>query len=136
MTGTDHLKALAGGFGLLALNLLATTAVITADALLVEPGHPEAYYQAKAPGIGAWSGPIGGAILLLAAAWMLGRRRPGRNPLAFALWLFVAYLVFDAASGVALAGPKAVADPLFLGSMALALAGAITGGWLARRAAS
>ena len=129
MKPIDILKALGAGAGALALNLLITTAVITAYAMLIAPGHPPAFYEAAAPRIGAWTGPSGGAALLFAAAFILTRRRPERAAIPFALAVGGAYVLIDGALGLAVGG----LDLLFAGSMALAMLAVLAGAVLARR---
>jgi hypothetical protein len=133
MKPLDSLKAALAALLALALNLALTTAVIFAYAKLIEPGHPPAFYGTKAPQIAEWAAPPLGAILLFAAAYVLGRRRPQRKTLVFAAAIAAAYGVLDAVSGAASAGTGAVATPLFAASMILALAGALAGGFLAAR---
>ncbi|WP_293904269.1 hypothetical protein [Phenylobacterium sp.] len=133
MKPIDIAKALGVGLAVLVLNLLATTAIITAYAVLVAPGHPPAFYQAAAPRIGAWSGPAGGVLLLFAASWWLGRRRRERNALLFAAAVGVAYGLVDLGSGAAMAGAAAMANVTFAVSMLLALLAALAGGLLASR---
>jgi hypothetical protein len=133
MKPLDSLKAALAALLVLALNLALTTAVIFAYARLIDPGHPPAFYGAKAPRIAEWTAPPVGAFLLLAAAYVLGRRRSRRKALVFAAAIGAAYVVLDAVSGAASAGTGVVATPLFVASMILALAGALAGGALAAR---
>ena len=133
MKPLDSLKAALAALLALALNLALTTGVIFAYARLIDPGHPPAFYGAKAPQIAEWSAPPLGGLLLFAAAYVLGRRRPQRKATVFAAAIGAAYVVLDAVSGAASAGTGAIATPLFGLSMALALAGALMGGALAAR---
>lgn len=133
MRPIDYAKALGAAVLVLALNLLLTTVVIVIWSVIVEPGHPQEYYNALAPKIGAWSGPPGGALLLFLAAYVLGRRQPERNAWKFAgvMWLFYAL------SDVAIAFPivplaELLTFQLVL-SLLLALAGAALGGVVAAR---
>jgi peptidoglycan/LPS O-acetylase OafA/YrhL len=129
----DYLKAVGVGLAALALNLALTTAAIFAYAMLIEPGRPADHYTAMAPKIAAWTAPIGGALLMFAAAYGLARRRPQRPAVAFGLAVFVAYAFIDAASGLPMGGLKALMTPVFAISMTLALLGALAGGALAAR---
>ena len=94
MKPIDFGKAALAGLVVLILNLLATTAVIFAWSMLVEPGKSQAYYSALAPRIGAISGPMGGVILIFLAAYLLAKRRPERNAIAFALAVWFVLKVF------------------------------------------
>ena len=129
----EAMKAVGLAALILALNFLVTTAVIFAYAIAVEPGRSDAFYQAAAPRIAAWSAPIGGALLFLAALAVLGRRRPGRHPMSFAVRAWIAYVILDVASGLA-AGVllPATLSWMLAASMGLALAGALAGAALAR----
>ena len=133
MKPLDSLKAALAALLALALNLALTTAAIFAYAKLIDPGHPPAFYGAKAQQIAEWAAPPLGALLLFAAAYVLGRRQPQRKALTFAAAIGAAYAVLDAVSGAASAGTGAIATPLFVASMILALAGALGGGVLAAR---
>lgn len=133
MRSIDSMKAALVGLGALALNLALTTAVIFAYAGLIHPGRPEAAYKAAAPHIADGSAPLIGAVLLFAAAYVLGRRRPQRRAIPFAVAIGAAYVVLDAVSGAASAGTGAIVSPVFAFSMGLALAGAVAGGVLAAR---
>ena len=97
MKPIDYAKAAAVGLGVLALNLLLTTAAITVYALAIEPGRPQAHYNAIAPQIGAWSGPAGGVVLMFLAGWFCAKRRPERNGLLFAAVLATSILPAAAA---------------------------------------
>jgi len=131
MRPIDFGKAGLAGLLVLILNLLATTAVVFAWAMLVEPGKSQEYYNALAPRIGAVTGPLGGVILMFAAAHLLARRRPGRNAIAFAAAVWVAYALLDLAIGLPM---MALADLLTVRlalSLLAALAGGLTGAALA-----
>ena len=133
MKPIDYAKAVGVGVAALALNLQLTTAVITVYSLLVEPGHPQAYYTAMAPKIGAWSGPLGGVVLMFAAGWLFARRRPERNGLAFAGVAFLTYLVLDGGMGLAFAPASEVLKTPFFLSLTAAGVAALVGAALARR---
>lgn len=118
MKPMDVLKALGLAVLVLALNLLATTAVIFVYSITVEPGHPPEFYNDMAPRIAAWSAPIGGMLLMFAVGLVFGRRRPERNAYAFAGLVFAWYFVVDTASGLAMATLAQIFTPAFLMSMA------------------
>jgi hypothetical protein len=128
----DALKAVGLALAALALNLALTTAVIFAYAGLVAPGRPDSFYTAQAPLIASWSAPLGGALVLFGFMAWLGRRRPRRRAFIFAAATWVAYVVLDVGSGVAMGG---VADLLSLQvaiSMLAALLGALAGAALSQ----
>jgi hypothetical protein len=133
MKPLDSVKAALAALLALALNLVLTTAVIFAYAKLINPGHPPAFYGAKAPQLAEWAAPPLGAVLLFVTAYVLCRRRPPRKAMVFAAAIGAGYGVLDAVSGAASAGTGAIATPLFALSMLLALTGALMGGALAAR---
>jgi hypothetical protein len=129
---SDTFKAIGLALTILVLNLIATTVAISAYAIGVAPGRSQAFYQAAAPGIAAWTAPAGGALMFLTAVGWLGRRWPERRPYAFALRAWLAYVILDVVSGVAMGPASALLTwPMAL-SMTLALAGALAGAALAR----
>jgi len=133
MTLGEAAKAVGIAVGILILNIAATTAAVFVYALAIAPGHPAAFYHAAAPRIGAWSGPIGGAVLFfLAAAWF-GGRRPDRNAVAFMLKAWLAYVALDVASGAAMGDAGAMLSWGMALSMGLALLGAMAGAVIVRR---
>ncbi|THD79256.1 MAG: hypothetical protein E7812_09260 [Phenylobacterium sp.] len=126
-------KAVGVALAILAVNLAVTTLAIVIYAQAIAPGHPAAFYQAAAPGIGAWTAPICGAALFAVAIAALGRRRPERSPWAFALKTWIAYLVLDAVSGAAMGAGATMVSWMMAFSMGLALAGGLAGAALAQR---
>jgi hypothetical protein len=121
----DTLKAVGLAALILALNLLATTVAV--------PLYDWGFGAEEPSRIAAWSAPIGGAVLFLLAMSFLGRRRPQRNPWSFALRTWIAYVILDAASGLAIDPHDLVVSwGLTTLSMVLALAGAMAGATLAR----
>lgn len=98
----DYVKALLTGALVLALNL-ATLVAIVFGYSFIEPGHPPGFYSEAAPRLGASSGPIAGALLMLIFVWLLSSRKPQRNAYAFATATFASYAVLDIALGLAAA---------------------------------
>lgn len=133
MRPIDYAKALGAAVVALALNLLVTTVVIVVWSAVVEPGHSQAYYNALAPKIGAWSGPPGGALLLFLAAYVLGRRRPERNAWKFAGFIWLFYALSDVAIALPIVPLAQLLTFQLTLSLLLALAGAALGGILAAR---
>ncbi len=132
MKGLDALKAVGAAVLVLALNFAIVFLAVAAYAQVVAPGRPQSFYNAAAPGIAGWTAPIGGAVLLLIAAYLLGRRRPQRNALKFAGLTWLAYLIIDFGSGAAAGDTAAMINPTMAVSVGLALIGALTGGALAQ----
>jgi hypothetical protein len=127
MKPIDFGKAALAGLVILILNLLATTAVIFAWSMLVEPGKSHDYYNALAPRIGATTGPMGGVILMFAAAYLLGKRRPERNAFAFAVATWFAYAVLDLLSGLPMVPLADLLTLRFAFSLVAALLAALMG---------
>ncbi len=132
MKASDAIKAVGVAVLVLALNFGAVFLAVAAYAQFVAPGHPPAFYTAAAPRIAGWTAPIAGALLLLAAAYLLGRRRPQRNALAFAGLTWLAYVIIDLGSGAAAGDASAMLNPMMAVSIGLALIAALAGGALAR----
>jgi hypothetical protein len=132
MKRLDAGKAVGLAVLILALNLLLAFLAVVVYAVAIEPGRPQAFYSAEAPRIAGWSAPLGGALLFLIAAWVLGRRRPGRDPLRFALLTWVAYVILDLGSGAAAGDVHAMLSLQMTVSMGLALLGALAGAALAK----
>jgi hypothetical protein len=132
MKGLDALKAVGVAVLVLALNFGVVFLAVAAYAQFVEPGQPSSYYTSAAPRIAGWTAPIAGAVLLLIAAFVLGRRRPQRNAVKFAGLIWLAYVVVDLGSGAAMGDAGAMLTLQMVVSMGLALAGALIGGALAQ----
>ncbi|HEY3950859.1 hypothetical protein [Phenylobacterium sp.] len=131
MKQLDALKAVGLALLILALNLLVATAAITVYALATSPGRA-VVVDVRALHVADWSAPIGGACLFFLAAWVLGRRRPQRNAVAFSALVWVAYAILDVGSGAAMGDGRAMLSPLMAASLGVALLGAVAGGLLAR----
>jgi len=132
MKGLDAVKAVGLAVLILALNLGLAFACVFAYATVVAPGRGETFYRAAAPGIAGWSAPLGGALLFLAATYLLARRRPQRNAFKFAGMAWLGYVIVDIGSGAASGGGLAMLSLQMAVSMGLALAGALAGAALAR----
>jgi len=114
----DYPKALATGALVLALNLATLVAIIFGYSA-IDPGHPPEFYSEAAPRVGAYSGPIAGALLMLIFVWLLSSRKPRRNAYAFAATTFASYAALDIALGLA----AAPASDLFRMPFVLSLGG-------------
>lgn len=129
----DYLKAFGTGLAVLVLNLLTLVLLVFGYSALIAPGHPPEFYAEAAPRLGAWSGPIAGALLMFALVWLLSARKPERNAYAFALTAFAFYLVVDVALGLAAATPSALFTLPFLLSMAGVCVAALAAAFIASR---
>src|SRR4051812_32625754 len=81
--------------------------------LVIDPGHPQAYYAAIYPKIGAWSAPAGAMLLLFLATWGFGVRRPQRKAGLFGAAVYLSYFGVDAALGLASGPPGRLLVPSF-----------------------
>ncbi len=97
----DYLKAFATGALTLALNLLTLVLLVFGYSQFIEPGQTPEFYTEAAPRLGAWSGPLAGALIMFLLVWLLSRRRPQRKAYAFAGATFVSYFALDIALGLA-----------------------------------
>lgn len=133
MKPIDYLKAFGLAVGVLVLNLLLTTLAIAVYSLAVEPGRSQDHYVAMAPVIGAWTGPLGGIVVMFCAGWLFARRRPERDGPLFIVVTWAFYVALDVAIGLA----AAPASALFSLNLLLSLCGAglagLAGARLARR---
>lgn len=132
MKGLDAVKAVGLAVLIMALNLGLAFAAVFVYAALVAPGRPQAFYTAAAPAIAGWSAPFGGALMFLAATWLLARRRPERGALRFAGLAWLSYVIIDVVSGAASGSVQAILSVQMAGSMGLALLGALGGAALAK----
>jgi len=129
----DYVKAFITGALVLALNLATLVLLIFGYSLVIEPGQPEAYYAELAPRMGAWSGPIAGALIMFLFVWLLSARRPQRNSYAFAAATFASYAALDIALGLAASTPSALFTPTFVLSLAGVCAAAFAAAFLATK---
>jgi hypothetical protein len=129
MKPIDFATAAAVAVAVLAANFLIVILAVMGYSILIEPGHPRAFYDAAAPRIASWCVHTAGAALFLGAGYLFARRRPQRNGFLFAAAFSVVYAIIDGAS-VRFVGIFKVEFALsMLGNLLAALAGA----WLATR---
>src|SRR6185436_15375812 len=130
MTASDFGKALLLALVLMAVNVALSFVVMVAYSYGVDPGHDQAYYEAKAQEIAPWSSVVFGVVLFYIAGLIAAVRRPQRNAVAFALTAAAIYIAVDAAIiysvGQLLALGQIVAVSWFTKAIA-ALAGARMG---------
>lgn len=129
----DYIKAFATGLAVLALNLLTLVALVFGYSLFIAPGQPPEFYTGLAPRLGAYSGPIAGAVLMFTFIWLLSRRRPQRNATAFAAATFASYAALDIALGLAASTPAELFTPTFALSLAGVCVAAVVAAYVATK---
>jgi len=129
MPTLDWVKAVGVALLVMAVDLAIATVAIASYVYLINPGHPQGYYDAITVAIATPSTAIAGPLLMFVACSWFGRRRPDRNALAFAVAVFAAYFLID--WGMVLF--RGMFEPVPLGIAALKLLGALLGAWAARR---
>jgi hypothetical protein len=132
MKATDILKALALALGIMVVNVAISFAVVAVYSIAVEPGHPEAFYQAAAQRIAPWSSVVFGAPLFFLVAFWNARRDPERRGLAFAACIAGFYGVVDVLLLFA-AGATLGAAGIVTLSLTTKLAGPLLGATLGKR---
>lgn len=99
MKPIDYLKALALAFTIMGLEFLLSYPIVYFYAVLVAPGHTDAFYAAAAAQwIVPWWVRIGGTILFLFAGWLFTGRARRRNAWQFMVVTCGWYLLIEIAS--------------------------------------
>jgi hypothetical protein len=111
------------------VNVLISVLVIVVYSYAIAPGHDEAFYQAAAERIAPWSSVVFGAPLFFGAVYWLGRKRPERNAVAFALTCVGIYAALDITIILSVGGT-------LLGVVALSMSTKLLGAYLGGRLAS
>jgi hypothetical protein len=129
MKPIDFAKAAAVAIAVLILNFIIVILAVFGYSILIEPGHPTAFYESAALRIAPWCVHTAGTALFFGAGFLLARRRPERNGLLFAGAFSVLYAIIDAAS----VGFVSVFTGEFAVSMLANLLAALAGAWFATR---
>jgi hypothetical protein len=98
MKPLDYAKAAGIAALVLIVDVLLAFGVVYVWALLIEPGHPRAYYASAGIPVALWSTRILGTALIFAACWWSARRNPQRNAVLFAVIVVICYALLDGAS--------------------------------------
>jgi len=118
----------------LAFTLAASFPMVAFYAFLIEPGHPQAFYNDAAQWIAPLSSHILGPLVFLAFNYWLSRRSPERNAMLFAAATIVLFALVDLSMlpmmGMPIAAALTVPVFLSLGGKAI---GAFLGGYLGSR---
>lgn len=128
MQPVDYLRAALVGVGVLVVTLLASIPMVAVYAHFINPGQPQAVYDAAALRIAPWSSHVIGPLLFLWWNYRGAMRRPGRNAIAFAGASVVCFVLADVASvvPVGLTIASALTRTFFL-SLCVKTAGALLG---------
>ncbi len=124
----DYVKAAIAAIVIFAANIAISFAVMAVYAYFINTGHDAAFYNAAAQRIAPWSSIVFGAVLFYAVAFLLGKRRPERNAIAFALTIF---LVYAGIEFVVMSDAGKLAS--MIGVIALSLATKLTAAYLGAR---
>ncbi|MBC7770720.1 MAG: hypothetical protein H7124_18200 [Phycisphaerales bacterium] len=130
MKALDIVKAAGVALALMVLNVAAAFAVVWVYGTFIEPGQEEAFYQAAAQRIAPWSSIFVGMPLFFGAGWVLTKRKPARNGVAFAAAFALIYAITDVSIIVA-AGALASLSAIVVASMTTKLLAALAGARLA-----
>jgi hypothetical protein len=132
MKPNDYLIAALVAIAVLIITMAASFPMVALYAMMIEPGHPQAFYNEALLWIAPWSSHILGPVLFFAFNYWLARRRPERDANVFALTAFGAYLLIElqltAAMGEGLRQALTVSMLLSLSAkLAASIAGAMLG---------
>lgn len=95
MKAADLFKALAVAIAVLILTLAASFPMVAFYAFVIEPGHPQEFYNEAARWIAPWSSHVLGPLLFLLFNFWLAKRSPQRNATLFAAATIVLYTIVD-----------------------------------------
>jgi hypothetical protein len=129
MKPIDFARAAGVAIGILVLNVLVSVVVVLVYRFLIEPGHPDEFYDAAAMRIAPWCSHTAGTALFFVASYLSVRRRPERNGFLFASTVTFFYALIDGAI-VSFAGSFA---PEFVLSLLAKLAAGLAGAFLAMK---
>lgn len=132
MNAIDYLKAVGVAVGTIAFTMAASFPMVAVYAYLIEPGHEQEFYTAAAQWIAPWSSYILGPLTFFAFNYLLAKKSPERNAIAFAFATIIAYLIVDLSMVPALGGEIAMFLTFgFAFSIAVKLGGALLGAHVA-----
>jgi len=129
MKPVDFVKALGVAIFVMVLDLICAFCSVSIWAVLTGPGQGLTPTDPKVIAISSLSTRICGPFLFALLIWIFQRKRPDRNAWAFALSVFGFYVLID----WSLVAFQGILQPQVLITMALKLAGALAGAWLAKR---
>jgi hypothetical protein len=129
MKPIDFARAAGVATVVLILNVLVSILVVFAYSILIEPGHPPAFYNEAALRIAPWCSYTAGTALFFGAGCFCARRRPERNGLQFATAFTVFYVIIDGAT----VGFTGILEFAFAVSNVAKLLAALGGAFLAIR---
>ena len=101
MRPRDILIAAGYALAVMVLNVAISFAVVFFYSAFVEPGHPEAFYEAFAMRAAPVSSVVAGVPLMFIAGLLLARRRERRPALIAAAAMALVYIAVDSAIMIA-----------------------------------
>lgn len=136
MKTIDLARAAGVGFTVFAATLLFSIPMVAFYSFVIEPGHPQEFYNDAAKWIAPWSSHVLGPLLFCWLNYRGARKHPAPNAFAFALMTLAAYLIIDLASvpmfGIAF---STVLTSAFFISLTVKTAGALVGAKLGAKSA-
>lgn len=127
MEALDIPKALGVAVAVLVITLAASFPMVAFYAFVIEPGHPQEFYNEAAQWIAPWSSHILGPVMFFAFNFWLAKRSTRRNALLFAAATVVLYTVVDLSTLPMIGLPIAAAFTVPFG---LSLVGKAAGAFL------
>jgi hypothetical protein len=132
----DFVKALGVAIATLVITLAASFPMVAFYAFVIEPGHPQEFYNEAAQWIAPWSSHVLGPLVFFAFNYWLSRRSPERNAMLFAAATIVFYAVVDLSTLPMMGLPIATVLTVPVGiSLAAKAAGAFLGAYLGSQTA-
>jgi hypothetical protein len=95
MKRSDFIVVPAAAIAVMVLNVAISVAIVWVYSSFVDPGRPAAHYEAFAMRAAPVSSVIAGIPLMLAAGFLIARRRPGRAGLQVAAAAALLYILID-----------------------------------------
>lgn len=134
MRPIDFARAAGVGFTVFVSTLLLSIPMVAFYSYVIEPGHPQQFYNDAAKWIAPWSSHVFGPLIFLWLNYRGARKHQERTATLFALATVCAYFIIDLASvplfGISFA---TVLTTAFFASLAVKTAGALVGAAMGAR---
>ncbi len=131
MKAIDFIKALGVAIATLAITVAASFPMVAFYAFVIEPGHPQEFYNEAAQWIAPWSSHVLGPLVFLGFNYWFARRSSDRNAMLFAAATIALYAIVDLSTLPMMGLPISATFTLPVGlSFAVKVAGAFLGAYL------